>query len=67
MELKSQVLNRAEAMFSECSKSSGKSLVNQEKPRLLAYEEEGNHKKTISQEPTHKFTEHSQNSRPENA
>ena len=65
--LKSQALNRAQAKFSECSESFRKSRMSSEESKLVTDEEGENHENPTNQKLIHKFTEHSQNSRQENA
>ena len=65
--LKGQALNQAQPTFSEGSKSSQKSLRNSEESKLLVQEGRENHKKPTDRKLIREFTEHSQDSRQENA
>ena len=65
--LKNQALNRAQATFSECSKSSRNSWRNSENSKFLMQEEKENHEKQIDQKLICEFTEHLQGSHQENA
>ena len=63
--LKSQALNRVQATFSECSKSSLKSRRNSEESNLQMQKDRQNDENQTNQEQIREFPEHSQDSHQE--